>query len=210
MNELSAPERETILGLLRLGWSIRRVARETGRRVGVRRVFGVGGTHLDFADWRRYFNTVLGLVIATSAGELLGQSEGHYIVDKLAPFVERTRSLVDGVRQMDSATQAELSTLLANALATVGQQSGNNAALMEAVRRYHTALSSSRRESAPLDWALTQNNLGNALERLGERESRTARLQEALTAYQNALQERTRERVPRSTGRRPKPISASR
>jgi len=32
MNELSASERETILGLLRLRWSIRRVARETGHR----------------------------------------------------------------------------------------------------------------------------------------------------------------------------------
>ena len=32
MNELSVTERETILGLLRLGWSHRRVARETGHR----------------------------------------------------------------------------------------------------------------------------------------------------------------------------------
>jgi len=32
MNELSVQEQETILGLLRLGWSTRRVARETGHR----------------------------------------------------------------------------------------------------------------------------------------------------------------------------------
>ncbi len=32
MNELSASERESILGLLRLRWSIRRIARETGHR----------------------------------------------------------------------------------------------------------------------------------------------------------------------------------
>ena len=32
MNQLSAPERETILGLLRLRWSIRRICRETGHR----------------------------------------------------------------------------------------------------------------------------------------------------------------------------------
>ena len=32
MNQLSAPERDTILGLLRLGWSIRRISRETGHR----------------------------------------------------------------------------------------------------------------------------------------------------------------------------------
>ena len=32
MNTLSVTEKETILGLLRLGWSIRHVSRETGRR----------------------------------------------------------------------------------------------------------------------------------------------------------------------------------
>jgi transposase len=32
MNQLSAPERDTILGLLRLRWSIRRICRETGHR----------------------------------------------------------------------------------------------------------------------------------------------------------------------------------
>jgi len=40
MNELSAPERETILSLLRLGWSIRRVARETARRHETIRRYG--------------------------------------------------------------------------------------------------------------------------------------------------------------------------
>ena len=32
MNELSMTERETIIGLLRLGWAQRRVERETGHR----------------------------------------------------------------------------------------------------------------------------------------------------------------------------------
>src|SRR6202048_5441088 len=32
MNELRMAERETILGLLRLGWSARRIERETGHR----------------------------------------------------------------------------------------------------------------------------------------------------------------------------------
>jgi hypothetical protein len=32
MNELSVAEQETILGLLRLGWSARRIERETGHR----------------------------------------------------------------------------------------------------------------------------------------------------------------------------------
>jgi len=40
MNELSVTDRESILGLLRLGWSIRRVARETGRRHETIRRYG--------------------------------------------------------------------------------------------------------------------------------------------------------------------------
>ena len=32
MNELSVTERETVVGLLRVGWSARRIERETGHR----------------------------------------------------------------------------------------------------------------------------------------------------------------------------------
>jgi tetratricopeptide (TPR) repeat protein len=145
----------------------------------------------------RYLNTVLGLVVTTAAADLLGSDQGHYIVDKLAPFIKRTRSFVDRVSQMDSATHAELSVLLSDALTTLGEQSGNNAVLVEAVRRYNTALKESySRERVPHDWARTQNNLGTALSTLGERESGTARLQEAVTAYQKALLEDTRNRDP--------------
>jgi transposase len=40
MNELSVTEKETILGLLRMGWSVRHVARETGRRHETIRRYG--------------------------------------------------------------------------------------------------------------------------------------------------------------------------
>jgi hypothetical protein len=40
MNELSVTEQESILALLRLGWSVRRVARETGRRHETIRRYG--------------------------------------------------------------------------------------------------------------------------------------------------------------------------
>jgi hypothetical protein len=52
------------------------------------------------------------------------------------------------------------------------------------------------RESVPLEWATTQNNLGTALKDLGTRESGTARLTEAVEAHREATQELTRERVP--------------
>jgi hypothetical protein len=52
------------------------------------------------------------------------------------------------------------------------------------------------RERAPLQWAMTQNNLGYALRALGERESGTARLEEAVAASRDALKEWTRENAP--------------
>ena len=59
--------------------------------------------------------------------------------------------------------------------------------LLEAVEAYRAALEEWTRERAPLDWAMTQNNLGNALSTLGGREAGTARLEEAITAYDAAL-----------------------
>ena len=44
---------------------------------------------------------------------------------------------------------------------------------MEAVNAYRKALDGVNREHAPLDWAITQNNLGKALEALGESETGT-------------------------------------
>jgi tetratricopeptide (TPR) repeat protein len=69
-------------------------------------------------------------------------------------------------------------------------------ALSSAIEVCERALADYPREWAPLNWAMTQNNLGNALSTLGERESGTAKLEEAVLAYRAALQEYTRERVP--------------
>jgi tetratricopeptide (TPR) repeat protein len=73
---------------------------------------------------------------------------------------------------------------------------GGTPKLEEAVAAYREALKERTRERAPLDWAMTQNNLGNALGNLGERESGTAKLEEAVATYREALQVRTRELVP--------------
>ena len=43
------------------------------------------------------------------------------------------------------------------------------AQLQDSVAAYHEALKELSRDRAPLDWAMTQNNLGNALASLGER-----------------------------------------
>jgi tetratricopeptide (TPR) repeat protein len=86
--------------------------------------------------------------------------------------------------------------LLGNALRTLGERESGAARLEQAIDAYRAALQERRRERAPLDWAMTQNNLGLALATLGQRESGTARLEAAADAYGAALQERTRERVP--------------
>jgi hypothetical protein len=56
------------------------------------------------------------------------------------------------------------------------------------VPAYEAALEEYTRESAPLGWAMTQNNLGNALLRLGERGDDAA-LRRAVAAYEAALEE---------------------
>ncbi len=84
----------------------------------------------------------------------------------------------------------------ARSLYRQGDEKGDNAALMEAIRAYRDLLGAYPRAQVPLDWAMTQNNLGSALAKLGERESGTERLEEAVAAYRAALEEYTRERVP--------------
>ncbi len=77
-----------------------------------------------------------------------------------------------------------------------GEREYETMRLEQALSAFRAALEERTRERAPLDWAMTQNNLGNALEELGTREKGTARLEEAVAAYRAALQEWTRDRVP--------------
>ena len=67
-------------------------------------------------------------------------------------------------------TLATVRLLLANALSTVGEQTGTPEPLVEATSLYKTVLAHNTRERVPLEWAKTQNKLGNALSSLGERE----------------------------------------
>jgi tetratricopeptide (TPR) repeat protein len=88
--------------------------------------------------------------------------------------------------------------LRADVLQTLGDEFGENAALVEAIDLYGTTvLALAPRDRAPIDWAATQNNLGLALVRLGKRDGKTARLEQAVVACHAALEERTRERAPR-------------
>ena len=82
------------------------------------------------------------------------------------------------------------------ALYTLGERESGTLQLRKAVEAVSQALKEWTREHAPLEWAMTQNNLGNALSALGARERDTVRLEEAVYAYSQALREYTRERAP--------------
>jgi tetratricopeptide (TPR) repeat protein len=136
----------------------------------------------------------LGLLVESQAAELK-KMEGQYAVERLKPFIERSRKVLN-TEGWDADTQAKVRVMLAYALRVYGDQSGTSQPLEEAIGDLEEALKERTRERVPLDWAATQNDLGIALERLGEREAGTARLEAAVAAYQEALKERTRERVP--------------
>jgi tetratricopeptide (TPR) repeat protein len=141
---------------------------------------------------------ILRLQITSAAAEFAAQ-EGRYLADRLPPFIARVKKLLEasaGRPGWDADAKGRTLGILAYALYTLGEQSGQNKPLEEAVTALQEALKELTRERVPLDWAGTQNNLGIALRILGERESGTARLEEAVKAYQESLKERTRERAP--------------
>jgi tetratricopeptide (TPR) repeat protein len=147
---------------------------------------------------------VLTVLTLNEAAEYAKEEEGHYIADRLKPFIGRVRDLIQRAESKQAWTggqRVQMENILANALSRYGEQAGDNAALTEAVAAYRAALQECPRERVPLDWAMTQNNLGTALTSLGitslgERESSTRRLEEAIIVLREALKERTRERVP--------------
>jgi tetratricopeptide (TPR) repeat protein len=129
---------------------------------------------------------------ATSAEAELALAGLDY--EEAARFFEEAAELAP-----ESALDEKGALLLrrADALQRQGDERGDNAALRKALQVYDRALTAMTRERAPLDWAMTQNNLGTALRRLGERESGAERLLEAVEAYRAAIEEWTREREGR-------------
>ncbi|MGF1641188.1 MAG: tetratricopeptide repeat protein [Rhodospirillales bacterium] len=141
---------------------------------------------------------VLRLVVASQDAEFRAR-QGHYVADRLAPFIARVRQLLiasETAAGWDGDARASTLAVFGGALSILGEQTGQSGPLEEAVVAYRAALQEWTRERVPLAWAATQNNLGNVLRSLGDRESGTDRLEEAVAAYRAALEEFTRERVP--------------
>lgn len=133
---------------------------------------------------------VIRLIIATRGAEF-SANNGRYVAGNLRPYINRVRTFVDAGTSgpgWDADARGSVRKILADALTTLGDQSGDSVALHEGLVAYRLALEERTRDRVPLDWAGTQNNLGIALATLGERESGTARLEEAIAAYGIALE----------------------
>ena len=88
---------------------------------------------------------------------------------------------------------------LYNSLGVIYQEhpfGGRAANLRRAVAAYEEALRFYTAEAAPLDYAMTQNNLGAAYADLAAVEDRAANLRRAIAAYEQALRFRTAEAAP--------------
>ncbi len=166
--------------------SSRQYTLETNTEFGLPKVFWS-----DLSD-------VLRLVISSQDSQFRAK-RGQYIADRLLPFIDRVRSLLNasvGRAGWDADALGATRVILADALQNLGKQSWQNEPLEEAITTYGEALKEMTRDRVPLEWAAIQNNLGIALSTMGEREGGTARLEMAVAAYRAALEERTRERMP--------------
>jgi tetratricopeptide (TPR) repeat protein len=174
------------------GDSLRFLLRGAGRQVAETIVFDKG-----LAKERP--DDALGPVLAAIALSQIApvtEQAGHHLASRLRPVATRLNALLAEPRLVPAAEAGNLRHALGGALQVIGEQSGDNAALEDAIVAYREALKERTRDRVPLEWAHTQNKLGNALLSLAERESGTARLEEAVTTYRQALEERTRDRVP--------------
>ena len=147
----------------------------------------------DFHDDLRAELTATALVAVAPLANT--EVRGQVLEKGLKDATEKLSSLLEVPTIGDSEHRADLYAALGNALQTLGERESGTVRLEQAVQAFRAALEVLTRESVPLQWAATQNNLGNALARLGERESGTVRLEQAVQAFRAALEVRTRERV---------------
>jgi hypothetical protein len=143
--------------------------------------------HLPEVFWAD-LSKVLRVAVAARAASF---AEGHYVADRLPALIDPVRRLLGdaaGRAGWDRDARAATRLVLANALLTLGEQTGRDEPLHEAVAAYRQALEDWTRERVPLDWAMTQNNLGLALKALGERNRDPALLRQARDAFQGSFQ----------------------
>ena len=145
------------------------------------------------------FGSELATALAAIAAQLAlpALNAGKYVADVLIPVAEKLRKIVANLPpSMGPDQRGLLLRSYADAELAIGEQHGNSDALIRAIAVYREALKEYAQESAPFEWATTQNKLGNALWRLGERESGTERLEAAVAACRDALKVWSQEMYP--------------
>ena len=78
----------------------------------------------------------------------------------------------------------------------LGECEDNAEHFKDAITAFKAALEVNTREQAPMDWAVTQDDLGKAFMGLGEREGKAEYFKEAVAAFKAALEVKTREQAP--------------
>lgn len=98
------------------------------------------GVQLPAPFWQQ-LASMLQLVVATQFTQFASQ-EGHYVADKLLPFIEKVRTLMPETQGAGwtNDSRAQLKITLANALDAYGEQAGDNDALKESIGYYQEVL----------------------------------------------------------------------
>ncbi len=121
---------------------------------------------------------------------------GRVLEKELTAATKKLATLLKGGTITGDDHRAALSLAYGDALAALGERESGSERLEQAVDAYTQALEVFTRDGAPLQWAVTQNNLGNVHLILGERESSPVRLEQAVDAYTQALEVYTCEDAP--------------
>ncbi|MFZ5930717.1 MAG: tetratricopeptide repeat protein [Pseudomonadota bacterium] len=134
-----------------------------------------------------------------SFDDRLNEDRGHFVADRLPEHINRVRYLMTASSDKlawDSDTRGSIFVMLASALRILGDQTGKNQPLEEAIEFYRAAIIEAPRECTPLRWAMLHINIGVTLQLLGARGSGTEKLEQSVEAYRTALLEITQERIP--------------
>lgn len=118
-------------------------------------------------------------------GFLAQYQSDHEVVAQLRAAVTKLEGIV--LTRRDGPGRTGLVLALANAQATLGEQSGEDRPLATAVGRYRELLHRITPGTVPPELPMIHNNLGNALGILGKREAQPARLEEARESYAAAI-----------------------
>lgn len=123
------------------------------------------------------------------------KERGEYLANTLQPYTKKIRYLIEETKGLSDSERTELQEALGIVFLTIGDQAGDNQALVEAVKAYDAVLRNTG-DRRSFQWAMTQRKRGNALRILGERAGNTKLLEEAAKAYRTALEVFERDRAP--------------